>query len=126
VEPLVRQQTGGVVAFSAGWRTASSKLYSGGTAAYVSAPGASASYRFTGTSVAWVTGIGPTRGSAQVWVDGVKRATVSTYATTTSLRRLAFATSWPTQGTHTIRIVVVGTPGHRRVDVDAFVRLYAP
>jgi len=126
VEPLVRQQAGGVVAFSTGWRTASSARYSGGSAAYAAVPGASASYRFTGTSVAWVTGIGPTRGSAQVWVDGVKRATVSTHATTTSLRRLAFATSWPTQGTHTIRIVVVGTPGHPRVDVDAFVRLFAP
>jgi len=115
-----------VVAFSAGWRTASSARYSGGSTAYASATGASASYRFTGTSVAWVTGIGPTRGSAQVWVDGVKRTTVNTHATTTSLRRLAFATSWPTQGTHTIRIVVVGTPNHPRVDVDAFVRLFAP
>ena len=126
LEPLVRQQAGGVVSFSAGWRTASSRRYSGGTTAYASAPGARASYRFSGTSVAWVTAVGPTRGSAQVWVDGVRGATVSTYAATTSLRRLAFATSWPNQGTHTIRIVVVGTPGHPRVDVDAFVRLYAP
>jgi len=27
---------------------------------------------------------------------------------------------------HRFRVVVVGTPGHPRVDVDAFVRLYAP
>ena len=115
-----------MVSFSAGWRTASSRRYSGGTTAYAATSGASASYRFSGTSVAWVTAVGPTRGSAQVWVDGVRRATVSTSAATTSLRRLAFATSWPKQGTHTIRIVVVGTPGHPRVDVDAFVRLYTP
>jgi beta-glucosidase-like glycosyl hydrolase len=126
VEPLIRQEAGGVVAFAGAWRSARSTLYSGGTAAYASSARASATYRFTGTSVAWVTGFGPTRGSAEVWVDGVKRTTVSTHATTTSLRRLAFATSWPSQGTHTIRIVVVGTAGHPRVDVDAFVRLYEP
>jgi hypothetical protein len=27
-------------------------------------------------------------------------------------------------GTHTLKVVVVGTPGHPRVDVDGFLRLY--
>jgi hypothetical protein len=51
---------------------------------------------------------------------------VSLYASTTSLQRVVYAYSWPSQGSHTIRLVVVGTAGHPRVDVDALVRIYRP
>ncbi|MEA2545488.1 MAG: hypothetical protein QOI09_761, partial [Chloroflexota bacterium] len=36
---------------------------------------------------------------------------------------LVFSYSWATPGTHKIRIVVLGTAHHPRVDVDAFVVL---
>jgi hypothetical protein len=51
---------------------------------------------------------------------------VSLYASSTSLRRIVFAWSSSTQATHTIKVVVSGTAGHPRVDVDAFARLYRP
>jgi hypothetical protein len=35
-------------------------------------------------------------------------------------RRIVFAKSWSSSGTHTIRIVVLGTPNRPRVDIDAF------
>ena len=76
-------------------------------------PAQSATYTFTGSSIAWVSSRGPTRGSADVYVDGVRRATVSLYSSEFSARATVFAYGWATSGTHTIRIVVAGTPGHR-------------
>jgi len=34
-------------------------------------------------------------------------------------RRVVFARTWSTVGTHTLRIVVFGTAGHTPVDLDA-------
>jgi hypothetical protein len=93
---------------------------------FATAAGATASYTFTGSGVGWVTATGPTRGSAKVYVDGVYTTTVRLYSSTTGLRRIAYAVNWTGQGTHTIKIVVIGTAGHPRVDVDAFVRLFRP
>jgi hypothetical protein len=36
-------------------------------------------------------------------------------------RRVVFTRTWATSGGHSIRVVVVGSKGHPRVDVDAFV-----
>ena len=108
------------------WSTVDSSGYSGGSTRYASAAGARASYTFTGSGIGWVAAVGPTRGSAKVYVDGAYTTTVSLYSATTALRRIVYAANWNSQGTHTIRIVVVGTAGHPRVDVDAFVRLYRP
>jgi len=126
VMPILRESSSAYVATSGPWSTASNSGYSGGSTRFAVAAGASASYTFTGSGVAWVAAVGPTRGSAMVYLDGTYRATVSLSAPTTALRRIAYAANWGSQGTHTIRIVVVGTAGHPRVDVDAFVRLYRP
>ena len=63
------------------------------------------------------------RGSFKVYVDGVYRGTISTYSTTTKYRQLVYQFSWAAPGTHKIKIVVSGTSGHPRVDLDAFVVL---
>jgi hypothetical protein len=117
--PVLRQQTSTAITWKGSWATSAGTHYSGESARLATAAGASASYTFTGRSIAWVSTFAPDRGSAKVYVDGVLVATVSTYATTTSFRRVAFAKSWSTSGYHTLRIVVVGTAGHPRVDVDA-------
>jgi hypothetical protein len=70
-----------------------------------------------------VAAVGPTRGSADVYVDGELRSTVDLSSGTRETRRIVFAASWSTEGAHRIEIVVRGTPGHPRVDVDAFVSL---
>jgi hypothetical protein len=54
-------------------------------------------------------------------VDGRVVATVSLNTPANAFRRLVFARSWGRSGTHTIRIVVLGTAGHPRIDLDAFV-----
>ena len=85
-------------------------------------PGASASFTFRGRSIGWVATRGRDRATATVYLDGVKVSTVSLYGSL-SPRRMVFTHSWLTSGTHTIRIVVGGTRGHARVDVDGFVIL---
>ena len=54
-------------------------------------------------------------------MNGVYVKTVSLYAATTSYRRVLVSLSWSTATSRTVKIVVVGTTGHPRVDVDAFV-----
>jgi beta-N-acetylhexosaminidase len=124
VVPAVRESSSTLVRFSRGWRTVWGTGYSGGATRYATAAGAWASYTFTGTAVGWVSEVGPTRGSARVYVDGDYVTTVNLHAATTGLRRIVYATSWPSQGTHTLKIIVLGTAGHARIDADAFVRLF--
>jgi lysozyme len=117
------QQTSTAVSWGGTWKNASDPSYSGGSVRYSTSAGAWASYTFTGSAVAWVAERGPTRGSARVYVDGVYKKTVDLYYPTYQSKRIVYAINWSANGTHTIRIVVEGTAGHPRVDVDAFVRL---
>jgi len=123
VRASITQQTSTAVTWSGSWHTASTSLASGGSLRYATAAGASATFQFTGSSVAWVAARGTSRGSAWVYVDGVYAATISLRATTTTYRSIVFARNWSAVGAHTIKIVVAGNAGHPRVDVDAFARL---
>jgi len=86
-----------------------------------SVAGRSSTWTISGRSVGWVAATGPTRGSAKVYVDGAYVTTVNLHAATTSYRRLVWTRSWSSVGPHTVRIVVVGTSGHPRVDIDGIV-----
>jgi lysozyme len=121
--PYLLQESGTAVAYIGTWNGVAAASASGGGLKYATANGASASYSFSGSSVAWVSYRGPARGSADVYVDGVKKATVNLYAAANSARQIVFAANWTWNGSHTIKIVCLGTAGHARVDVDAFVRL---
>ena len=50
-------------------------------------------------------------------------AGVNLYTSSKTYRTVVFAKWWPTNGTHTIKIVARGTAGHPMIDVDAFVRI---
>jgi len=122
-EPLLSQDSSSAVSYSAGWVRVANSLASGGSLAYSTAAGAAATFHFTGRAVSWVAALGSSRGQAKVYVDGVYRQTVNLYSATFVARRVVFAATWSVNGSHTIRIVNLGTAGHSRVDVDAFVRL---
>ena len=117
------QDTSTAIHYSSGWHVTMSPGYYGGSAHWASTSGASASLTFVGRSVAWNAALASTRGSARVYVDGHLITTVNLSSTTVSIRRVVFARTWSTSGTHTIRVVVLGTAGHPRVDVDAFIVL---
>jgi hypothetical protein len=113
------QQTNAAIAYRGTWTKEPNPSFSEGTARYSVAAGASARYTFTGRAIGWVTTPGPTRGAARIYLDGVHVATIDTHAPTTAYRRVAFSRTWSQIGTHTIKIVVVGTCCHPRVDIDA-------
>jgi hypothetical protein len=117
----VVQDTSSTLTRSGSWSTSANGSYSGGSAIYSRSKGASVSRSFTGRAIAWVAPFGPTRGSARIYVDDVLVSTVSLYRSSTAYRRIAYSLRWASSGTHRIRVEVVGTSGHPRVDVDAFV-----
>lgn len=119
IRPAITQQTSTAVHFSGPSTTTSSASYSGGSVRYLGAAGASASYTVNARSLSFVTTRGSGRGSARIYVDGVFQATVNLNAATTTYRYVAFSKVWSSVGTHTIKVVSVGTPV-ARVDIDAF------
>jgi hypothetical protein len=117
--PTASDNTSGLISYAGAWSTGSSAAYWGGTVRYATAAGASATYTFTGKSVAWVAYTSSTRGSAKVYVDGVLKATINLNTPTAVARAQVFAFNWATSGTHTLKVVV----DSGRVDIDALVRL---
>ncbi len=119
--PRLVQQAGAGVTTTGTWTAVTGATLSAGSAKWAKAAGASATYSFTGPAV---IGIVATRsaasGSFKVLVDGVLKATVSLTAATTKTRVIAWQGSVVGAGAHTVKLVLVGTAGHPRVDLDAF------
>ena len=108
-------------AYTGTWTRSAYTSASDGYVTSSSTAGASAKFTFTGNSVGWAATKSTSRGQAKVYVDGVLQTTVDLYTTTPTTKVVVYNRSWATSGTHTIEIRVVGTAGHPKVDVDAFV-----
>jgi len=80
--------------------------------------GATASFTFTGRRIWWIAPVG-TYGKARVYVDGALKSTVD-LGNGSGDRQTAFVQAFAGVGTHTIKIVVLSTPGRTRVAIDAF------
>jgi hypothetical protein len=116
----VVQESNAAITYRGTWGTAAHAGYLGGKAGWTRARGAKASLKFTGTAIAWVGPVGPTRGKARVYIDGTLVKTVNTWASSFRASRVLFTKSWATTGTHRITIIANGTPGHPTVALDAF------
>ncbi|MEJ7653803.1 MAG: hypothetical protein WKH64_10935 [Chloroflexia bacterium] len=114
------QENSSSILYSSGWLTGAHSVYYGGQVRYASTAGAKATLTFTGRSVAWVATRDFNRGKARVYVDGVLLANVDLGAALQA-RRVVFAKTWSGVGQHKIEVVVEGTAGRPRVDVDAFI-----
>lgn len=123
-KPLLTDQTSSAIGWAGWWSTSAASSGLGGSLRSTTAAGASASYTFVGSSIAWIATTGPTRGAAKVYVDGAYKATVNLNAAAASWKQVVYWFNWTANGTHTIKVVGLGTAGHPSVDVDAFVRLY--
>ena len=121
LSPRLVQNTSSAVRFGSGWSSGSSSSYSGGSARYVSTKGRSVSYKFTGRSIALIATRAKTRGNVKVYINGVYHKTVDLYSSTTRYRSVGWQMTWATSGTRTVKLVVAGTCGRPRVDVDTFV-----
>lgn len=126
VDPVATrvEQDGPGVAYSGAWYTNTNALHSGGSAVLAMDPGAQASFTFTGTAVSWIVYRDQWSGIARVYVDGVLRATVDTYASTAQSQVVLFSTSGLGPGTHTLTIEATGTrnaaSGGSWIWIDAF------
>jgi hypothetical protein len=109
------------ISYRGSWHTSSYPVFWGGAAKASSTAGSRATLTFTGRAVAWIASKGPTRGKADVYVNGSKVATVDLYSPTAKHQQVVWSGSWSTAASRTVRIQVQGTAGRPRVDLDAFV-----
>jgi hypothetical protein len=120
VKILRVQQTATSIVYGGTWRTQLTTSASGGSLKFATTLKSSASYTFLGRSIGWVAWTGPYRGIANVYVDGVLAAKIDLRTSTNLPRRIVISRSWPVNGIHTIKLVLVGASGRQRMDLDAF------
>jgi hypothetical protein len=114
------QDTSSQATYAGSWSSVSTSTASGGRLHTSTRAGASVTFRTSGRAMAVVGRLGPANGQAKVYVDGVYVRTVDFHRTTTRSRVVVFQRSWAASGSHTIKVVVVGTAGHPKVEIDAF------
>jgi len=119
----VHQETSSAITYTGTWpQQAVSSAY-GGSLQYANVQGAKAKTTFTGSSIAWIAPKDKKNGKAEVWIDGVKITTLDLRSSSAQARKVVFTQSWPSSGSHTLEVRVLGTPSRPRVDIDAFVIL---
>jgi hypothetical protein len=116
------QENASAIKYSTGWKRQALAGASGGSVDYATAAGKTATLSFTGVQAAWVSTLGSTRGSASVKLDSGATATISTHATSPKTAQIVDVVSGAS-GAHKLVVTVLGTSGHPRVDVDAFIIL---
>ncbi len=106
------------------WAVYASASEIGGDEHYANVKGASCQFTFSGTGITWVGVKNLDFGEADVYLDGVLRATVDTYNTTRLSRQELFTKTGLPDGKHTFKNVVKGTKNAAStgyyVIVDAF------
>ena len=120
VRPKLTQQNGTGVTYGGTWTSRSSSSASGGSTRYATKAGAWVQFSFTGRAVALIAPKGSSRGSAKVYVDGSYVGTTSAYRSSSQSKIVLFARNWGTSGSHKVKLVLTGTSGHPRFDIDAF------
>jgi hypothetical protein len=124
---LVRQDGASGVTQKGSWSTDTNSGFYGGSVRHSKAAGASQSWKANVSSFAVVSTLGPNRGRAEVWVDGVRVATVDLYASSVQRRRVVYAVDFGSTAQHTIELRVAGTKNSKssgvRVDFDAFLAI---
>jgi hypothetical protein len=114
------QDSHSAIRYSDSWTKSSSTAYWGGSTRRSSTTSASATFTFTGRSVAWVAPKGPTRGSARIYINGSYVESISLYSATAAPTQVVGVWKWSSVATRSISVRVRGTSGHPRVDVDGF------
>ncbi|WP_369035752.1 MULTISPECIES: peptidoglycan recognition protein family protein [Streptomyces] len=119
--PVILQETSATRTGT--WATKSSTSYLGGKSYTSSTKNSSLTWTFTGRSAALAVSRASTSGQINVFVDGVKAATVDLKSSTTKYRDAIWTKSWSASAKHTVKIVVVGTTGRPAVTTDGLVYL---
>jgi hypothetical protein len=123
--PTRVEQDSSTVFYSGGtWFPKTYAWASGGTIAMSTDTNARATVTFTGTAVSWIGYQDQWSGNARVYVDGILKATVDTYASVPQAQAVLYAATGLASGAHSLAIEVAGThdagSGGNWVWVDAF------
>jgi hypothetical protein len=113
------QETSGRIAYNGRWAGAKHGGYSGGAVRYSGRAGATATVTFSGTRITWYGPVGPTRGRAQISIDGTAVRTINLSAPSFTARRALFTKRWASAGSHTMTIEVLASR-NRIVAIDSF------
>ncbi len=117
------QESSPAVRRSSGWTKVSATSALGGRFRYATSAGSWIRTTFTGSGIAVVGRKAPNRGRAEIRIDGVLVRSVGAHAKKLRTRILLYAGKVDPSRPHTIEVRVVGTAGHPRFDVDAFLVL---
>jgi spore germination protein YaaH len=124
ISAFLRQQGFNAITWTGTWKHVAGATYSGGTARSSTAAGAAMRYAFSGRSIGVVVTRRPDGGRVKVYLDGAYVTTIDTAAAALAYRQLLFSRAWSSVGTHTLRLVIIGgSAGHARVDIDAIALL---
>jgi beta propeller repeat protein len=124
---VASQEQSPAITYTGTWAQVTLSGAFGGQVKHSSTNGSKATITFNGTSISWISTKAKAHGKAEVWLDGVKVATVDLYRSSTQARMTVFTRNNLTPGSHTLEIRVLGTKRtaatSTRVDVDAFIVL---
>ena len=120
VEASLFQEGTSLARYSGTWSTTSSSSASGGKLRTSTKAGAYVEFKRAAGAIAVIGRRTSSSGQAKIYVDGVLTSTIDLRASSTQNRIVLFSKSWTTIATHTVRVVVVGTSGRPRVDIDGF------
>jgi Beta-propeller repeat len=103
------EQNNAAVQYAGQWNVDTHTWNSNGSAVATMNAGARATFTFTGTAVRWIGYKDPWSGIANVYVDGVLKVQIDTYATTDQIQAVLYSTTGLSAGSHTLTIEVTGT-----------------
>jgi subtilisin family serine protease len=120
IRALLIQDGTSAARYAGAWSTVSQSGASGGRLHRATRAGAKVDFTTTARAIAIVARRGPLNGKARIIVDGVDRGIINLNRSRAQSRVVVFSASWATAGSHRVRVVVLGTAGHPRVEIDAF------
>jgi hypothetical protein len=123
--PIRIEQNSTAVVYTGGaWFTNATAPSSGGSAALSTDANARATVTFTGTAVKWIGYRDEWSGIARVYVDGVLKVTIDTYASPSQGQAVLYTATGLASGAHSLTVEVAGAHGATSsgswVWVDAF------
>jgi hypothetical protein len=113
------QDASAAMQYTVGWYRSDTIYASGGTTRYTSRRNASVRLTMTARTLSIVAPVGPNRGTAAVYVNGVYQATITLYWKYGVSRRIVWTKTFGVDGLKTIEIRANGTFGRPRIDDDA-------
>ncbi len=124
ITPRLTQDASSAVVYKGKWTRQRDSRFSARSVRFASAAKASATTTTTNAkSIALVTTTARNRGYVRVYVNGVLQGRYNLKSASTRYRVVVWQTAWTNAAPRTIKLVVEGTFGRPRVDLDAIATL---